>query len=100
MRERGPGAGRRWPEEAAALGGQEVRVAAMAEVPPDELLAAPVVDRCVDQVDPPVEHLVEQPARVLVLHRRAVWLTTQLHGPVAEDGHVRSGPPQGARLDR
>ena len=72
----------------------------MAEIPADEFLAPAVIDRRVDQVDPPVEHRIEEPAGLLVVNRRSPWPASQFHGPVPEDGHVRSGPPQRARLDR
>ena len=65
---------RRELEQAAALGGEEVLVAAVGEVAADQLLAAAVVDRGVDQVDAAVEHRVEQPARVVVVDRRAARL--------------------------
>ena len=100
VRERRPGIGRRVAEQTSALGRQEVVLPAVAEIPADELLAAAVVDRGVDQVDTPIEHRVEQPARVLILDRRAARLAPQLHRPVPEDGHLRPGPPQNARLDR
>ena len=45
---------------AAALGGEEELAAARAEVAADQLLAAPVVDRGVDQVDPRVKQLAER----------------------------------------
>ena len=51
--ERRGGAGRRVAEEAPAFGGQEVLVAPVPDVTADQLLAAAVVDRGVDQVDPP-----------------------------------------------
>src|ERR1039457_1139208 len=82
-----------------ALGRQEVLVAAMGKIPPDELLAPAVVDRGVDQADSPVEYGVEDPARVLVVNCRSPRPASQFHGAVAEDGHVCSGPPQRARLD-
>ena len=98
VRERRPGPGWRGAEQAAALGSQEVLVAPVAQVTPDQFLAAAVVDGRVDQVDAAVQHLVEQPSRGVVHDRRAVRLAAQFHGPVAEDGHVRSGPPQAAGL--
>jgi hypothetical protein len=48
VRERRPGTGRRRPEQAAALGRQEELRAAVAQVATDELLAAAVVDRCIE----------------------------------------------------
>src|ERR1035441_4758673 len=72
----------------------------MAEILPDELLAAAVVDRGVDQVDSPVEHRVQQPACLLVVNRGPPGPAPQLHGPVPEDGHLLSAPPQPARVDR
>ncbi len=62
-------AGRRVAEEASALGGQEVLVAPGPDVPADQLLAAPVIDRGVDQVDPRIENCVEQATGVLVVNR-------------------------------
>ena len=47
---------------AAALRGEEVLGAAVGDEPADQLLAAAVVDRGVDEVDAGVEHGVEQPA--------------------------------------
>src|SRR6266516_4057540 len=57
-------------------------------------------DRRVYQVDAAVEHRVEQPPRLLVSNRGPVRPAPQFHGPISEDGHVRSGPPQRAPLDR
>ena len=65
----------------------------------DELFAAAVVNRGIDQVDSPVEYRVEQLARVLVVNGRPARLASQFHGPIAEDGHVGPGPPQWARVD-
>src|ERR1017187_783484 len=90
VRKRRRGAGRRITQQAAALGRQEVLVAAMAEILPDEFLAPAVVDRGVDQADAPVEDRAEKPARLLVLNPRSPGLAAQLHGPVPQDGHVRS----------
>ena len=83
---------------AAALGGEEELAAARAEVAADQLLAAPVVNRGVDQVDPRVEQLVEQPSGVLVgdrrtaqLARRTAELAAQLHRAVTQDRHLDAG---------
>ena len=51
---------------AAALGCEHVLRAAVGDELADQLLAAPVVDRRVDEVDALVEHGVEQPAGVVV----------------------------------
>ena len=80
-------------DQAAALGGEEELIPAVADVGADQLLAAAVVGRGVDQVDAAVEDRVEQPPRVLVGDLRAARLASQLHRPVAEDGHVRAGAP-------
>ncbi len=56
---------------AAALGRQHVLGAAMGDEPSDQLLAPSVVDRRVDEVDPLVEHGIEQPARVPIVELRA-----------------------------
>jgi hypothetical protein len=91
---------RRRADRAAALRSQEVLVPAVADVPADEFLAAAVVDRGVDQVDPAIEHRAQEPAGLVVADRRASRLAAQFHGAVAEDGHVGAGPSQGTRLDR
>ena len=96
----GRGGVRRQRQRAAALGGQKVLVAAAADEAADQLLAAPVVDRRVDQIDARVEQLVEEPAGVSVIDRRPAWLAPQLHGAVAEDGHLCPGPPELSRGDR
>src|ERR1039457_777621 len=58
----------------------------MAEILPDELLAAAVVDRGVDQVDSPVEHRVQQPACLLVVNRGPPGPAPPPHGPVPAAG--------------
>ena len=62
--------GGRVVEEASALGGQEVLVAAVTDVAADQLFAAAVVDGGVDQVDAPVEHGVEEDASLVIVDRR------------------------------
>src|SRR5215471_11877329 len=84
---------RRQLQRAAALGRQEELIPPVTDESADELLAPAVVGRGVDQVDPAVEDRVQQPARVLVCYLRPSGQAPQLHGPVAEDGHVRAGAP-------
>ena len=71
VRERRPGTGWRVARQATAFRGQEVLLAAVTEMPADELLAAAVIDRRVDQVDPAVEHGVQQAARLLIVDGRS-----------------------------
>ena len=82
---------------AAALRGEDVLVAAVRDELADELLAAPVVDRRVDEVDAGVEHGVEQHAGVVVADRRPVGRAPQLHGAEAESGDLEAGAAQGAQ---
>ena len=53
-------------ERAPALGGEEELVPAVADAGADQLLAAAVVGRGIDQVDAAVQNRVQQPARVLI----------------------------------
>ena len=72
----------------------------MADVAADQLLAAAVVGRGVDQVDAAVEDRVQQAARVLVRDLRTARSAPQLHGAIAKSGHVRAGTPEGSCHDR
>jgi hypothetical protein len=87
-------------DQAAALGGEEELVPAVADVRADELLAAAVVGRGVDQVDAAVEDRVEQAPGVLVGDLGTARLASELHRPVAEDRHVSAGAPKGSSHDR
>ena len=90
----------RWiADEAPALRREEVLISTTDQVLADQLLATPVVDRGVDQVDALVEHCIEELACVLVGDRRSPRLAPQLHGAVPEDGHGCSGTPEGASFD-
>ena len=75
-------------DDAAALRSQEVLIAAVRDVLADELLATSVVDRRVDEVDPVVEHGVENHLRLLVRDLGAARATAQLHRTEAENCHV------------
>ena len=80
---------------AAALRRQEVLGAPVRDAAPDQLLAAPVVDRRVDEVDARVEHGVEDRSRVGLVQR------PQLHGAVAERGDFEARcAPGAASADR
>ena len=76
---------------AAALRREHVLGAAVGDELADQLLAAPVVDRGVDEVDALVEHRVQQPAGVFVADLRPVRRAAQLHRPEAERRDLQAG---------
>jgi hypothetical protein len=87
-------------DRASAFGGEEELVPAMTDVAADQLLAAAIVGRGVDQVDAAVEGRVQEAARVLVRDLRTARPTSQFHRAIAENGHVRAGTPEGSCHDR
>ena len=72
----------------------------MPHVAPDELLAAAVVGRGVDQVDAAVQDRVEQAPGVLIRYLGPPRQASQLHGAISEDGHVCLRPAERPRHDR
>ena len=85
---------RRRPDQAATFAGEEILVAAMADVAADALLAQSIVDRGVDVVDAGVEHCVEDGFRLALADVAAAGCAAQLHRPIAEHRHVESGAAQ------
>ena len=64
----------------------------------DEFLAAPVVNRGVDKVDPLVEHRVEEAAGIIVADVGTCRLSPQLHGAKAKGRDLQAGPSQRTQL--
>src|SRR5271169_6536448 len=87
-------------DRAPAFGGEEELVPAVAYEGADQLLAAAVVGRGVDQVDAAVEDRVQQAARILIRNLGTARPASQLHGAVAENGHIRASAPEGPCHDR
>ena len=85
-------------ERAPALRGQEKFIPAMAHIPPDQLLTPSIVGRRVDQVDTTIEDRVQELPGLLIPDRRP-WGAPELHGAVAENGHVCSCAPERAGFD-
>src|SRR4030095_15089347 len=81
---------RRRPHEAAALAREIVRGAPIGNIAADALLAYTVVDRRVDVVDSAVEDGVEDCLRLLVGHVAAARGAAELHGSVAQHGHLQA----------
>jgi hypothetical protein len=63
----------------------------MRDEAPDQLLAAAVIDRGIDEVDASVEHGVEDSFSVFVRNLRTARLPSQLHGAEAESRHIEAG---------
>src|SRR4029450_621477 len=80
----------------AAFCGQYELAAAVREKPADVFLAAPVVVRCVDEVDPAVDDCVQDLLGLGVLDRPAAPnpRPTHLHRAVTQLGHRQSRPAQ------
>ena len=89
-------AAERGTRDASALRGQHVLGAAVGDEPADQLLAATVVDRGVDEVDALVEERVEQSPRVLIVDPRPAWRSPQLHRTEAERRNLEAGTAERA----
>ena len=85
-------------DRATALGRQEELVAPVRDVLPNELLAPPVVDRRVDEVDAGVEHCVQHLARLVVIDGPASISSPDLHRAVAKSRDFESAASKGILL--
>ena len=63
----------------------------------DELFAAAVIDRRVDEVDAFVEHGVEQPASIVITDRGSVRRASQFHRAEPEGSDLEAGAAQRSR---
>src|SRR5271170_7098269 len=87
---------RRSLEETAALGSEEVFVAAVGQMLADECFALAVIDRCVDEIDAGVEHRIEHPSGLHLGDHGAAGRTAEFHCAEPENRDVRTGGSEGA----